>query len=525
MSGTRASQQAPLASTKSANRGPTLRRRGKGWPVVVAGAGILALSSLLPGTPAMAQLRADSPSVQTPMGRAPLTFADIVERVKPAVVSISVTGGNARVARNQRGGGGGGGSPLPDLPEDHPLNEFFKNLPKGGGAAPQPRPTQSQGSGFVISADGYVVTNNHVIDGASKIQVTFDDGEKLEADLVGTDSRTDIALLKLKSSKTFKFVKFANGPGRVGDWVVAVGNPFGLGGTVTVGILSANSRDIGSGPYDFIQIDAAVNRGNSGGPTFNLDGEVIGVNTAIYSPSGGNVGIAFAVPTKTATAVIEQLKSSGSVSRGWLGVKIQNIDDDTAASIGLAEAKGALISEVTPNGPAAAAGLKTQDAILQVDGTRIADSRELARKVAEFAPNTSVDVRIWRSNAEQVVKVKLGLFPRSPDEVAKLEQPAKPQPTGTRALEQLGLKLSTARGTGANQDGVAIAEVETGSDAATKGLKAGDRILEVAGQAVSSVDDVVSGVKRAVDLGRRAVLLHVRSGDQKRFVAVQVKKS
>lgn len=517
---TRTSLQAPLIGPGSANRGPTFRRTSR-TAALALGAGLMALSGLTPVAPALAQLKADSPSLQTPMGRAPLTFADIVERVKPAVVSISVTGGT-KVARNQKGPGGG--SPLPELPDDHPLNEFFKNLPRGGGGAPAPRPTQSQGSGFVISADGYVVTNNHVIDGAAKIQVAFDEGDKIEAELVGTDQRTDIALLKLKTNRTFKFVKFANSPGRVGDWVVAVGNPFGLGGTVTAGILSANARDIGSGPYDYIQIDAAVNRGNSGGPTFNLDGEVIGVNTAIYSPSGGNVGIAFAVPAKTVTTVIDQLKSSGSVNRGWLGVKIQNIDEDTAASLGLSEPKGALVSEVTPSGPAAAAGLKTQDAILQVDGTKIADSRELARKIAEFAPDTTVDVRIWRGNAEQVVKVKLGLFPKSTDEVAKLEQP-KATPSGTRPLEQLGMKLSTARGTAANQDGVAIAEVEAGSDAATKGLKAGDRILEVAGQAVTSVDDVVNGVKKAADLGRRAVLLHVKSGDQKRFVAVQMKKS
>jgi serine protease Do len=508
---------------------PTLAfsRRSIGVRALLLSTSLLALSALAPATPALAQ-RSDAHTIQTPMGRAPLSFADIVERVKPSVVSISVQGRGERVAGNQKrapgGGGGGGSSPLPELPDDHPLNEFFKNLPRDprGGGTPNPRPSQAQGSGFVISADGYVVTNNHVIDKAAKITVTFDDGEKLEADLVGADSRTDLALLKLKSNKTFKFVKFASSPGRVGDWVVAVGNPFGLGGTVTAGILSAASRDIGSGPYDFIQIDAAVNRGNSGGPTFNLDGEVIGVNTAIYSPSGGNVGIAFAVPAKTAMAVVEQLKKSGSVSRGWLGVKIQNIDEDTAASLGLAAAKGALISEVTPNGPAAAAGLKAQDAILQVQGTRIEDSRDLARRIAEFSPNTSVDVRVWRGNAEQTIKVKLGLFPKNPDEIASTEQPKAPVTGASRPIEQLGLKLASAVGSGG---GVAIAEVDTGSDAALKGLKAGDRILEVAGQAVTSADDVAAGVKKMVDLGRRAVLLHVQSGEQKRFVAVQLSKS
>ena len=515
MSATYPSPQLFHSPNASANRGPTARR-GAGRVGLALGASLLALGMLAPSAPALAQFKSDAPSIQTPMGRAPLTFADIVERVKPAVVSISVTG-STRVARNQKGGPGA--APLPDLPDDHPLNDFFRNLPKGGGAAPAPRPTQAQGSGFVISADGYAVTNNHVIDGANKIQVTFDDGEKLDAELVGTDPRTDLALIKIKSNKTFKFVKFAGASGRVGDWVVAVGNPFGLGGTVTVGILSANARDIGSGPYDYIQIDAAVNRGNSGGPTFNLDGEVIGVNTAIYSPSGGNVGIAFAVPAKTAMQVVEQLKSSGTVSRGWLGVKIQNVDEDTAASLGLPEPKGALISEVTANGPAAASGLKTQDAILQVNGAKIADSRELARKIAEFAPNTTVDVQVWRGNASQMIKVKLGLFPSSTEKVADAEAPKAP--AGTRAMEQLGMKLATTRAGG---EGVAIAEVDAGSDAATKGLKAGDRILEVAGQAVATVDDVANGVKKAVDLGRRAVLLHVKSGDQKRFVAVQLKQ-
>src|SRR5690606_33896708 len=247
--------------------------------------------------------------------------ADVIEKVKPSVVSISVVAGG-KSDKNAKGLPEG----FPDIPEDSPFYEFFKNLPKEFRNMPQQRPTQAQGSGFVISADGYVVTNNHVVEGATKIQVSFDDQEKLEADLVGTVPRTDIALLKLKSSKTFPFVKFAEKPARVGDWALAVGNPFGLGGTVTAGIVSALGRDIGSGPYDFIQIDAAVNKGNSGGPTFNLNGEAIGVNTAIFSPSGGNVGIALAVPARTATDVIAQLKKSGSVSRGWLGVKIQNVD-------------------------------------------------------------------------------------------------------------------------------------------------------------------------------------------------------
>ena len=296
---------------------------------------------------------------------------------------------------------------MPDLPDDHPLNDFFRNLPRdfggrGAPSTPAPRPTLAQGSGFVISADGYVVTNNHVIDGAEKISVSFDRDNKYDAELIGTDPRTDVALLKIKSDKKFEFVRLASKDARVGDWVIAVGNPFGLGGTVTAGIVSASGRDIGSGPYDFLQIDAAVNRGNSGGPTFNLDGDVIGVNTAIYSPSGGNVGIAFAIPAKTVGEVVAQLRSKGSVSRGWLGVKIENIDEDKAASLGLGQAHGALINEITTGGPASSSGLKAGDAITMVDNASIRDSRELARKIAEYSPGTTVQIQVMRYGKSEV---------------------------------------------------------------------------------------------------------------------------
>ncbi|MEQ1650940.1 MAG: PDZ domain-containing protein, partial [Hyphomicrobium sp.] len=275
---------------------------------------------------------------------------------------------------------------------------------------------------------------------------------------------------------------------------------------------------------DYLQIDAAVNRGNSGGPTFNLEGDVLGVNTAIFSPSGGNVGIAFAVPAKTVNEVIKQLKSGGTVNRGWLGVKIQNVDEDTAASLGLPEPKGALISEVTADGPAAKSGLKAQDAILQINADKIADSRDLARKIAELNPETTVDVKVWRNNGEQVVKVKLGLFPTSAEAMVKASgdsDDAKPEQSKLE-LSQLGLTLMPARN-GGPKEGVVIAEVDASSDAAEKGLKAGDVILEVSGQAVAAPDDVVSGVKKAQEMKRSAVLLHVKSADQKRFVAVQLK--
>ncbi|KAB2912402.1 MAG: Do family serine endopeptidase [Hyphomicrobiaceae bacterium] len=503
---------------------PRTGRRRLAYASALAGlalAGVVGLG--LPQSSVHAQLKSDAPSIQTPMGRAPLSFADIVERVKPAVVSIHVTNG-PKLAQGPKGAPPRGKGPdfFPELPDDHPLNEFFKRLPPEfrGQQSPNPRPSLAQGSGFVISADGYVVTNNHVIDGANKIQVSFDRDRKFEAELIGTDQRTDVALLKIKSKETFPFVKFSDKPPRVGDWVVAVGNPFGLGGTVTAGIVSALGRDIGSGPYDYMQIDAAVNRGNSGGPTFNLDGDVVGVNTAIYSPSGGNVGIAFAVPAKVASDVIAQLKAGGTVSRGWLGVKIQNIDEDTAASLGLGEAKGALVTEVTSPGPAAEAGLKNGDAILSVNGQKVADSRDLARQIASFAPNTKVDVRILRGQKEQTINVKLGTFPTG-KEVARAE-PAKEAPQTTE-MDQLG--LTVAPGSGAEKNGVVVTDVRGDSDAAQKGIKSGDVILEVGAVPVKSADDVANGIKEATKLGRKAVLLRIKSGDQMRFVAVQLKKS
>lgn len=494
------------------------RRMGYATFAILSSAGVLL--GTLPAKPVLAQLAPDAPAVETPFGRAPLSFADVIEKVKPSVVSISVVAGGKVAGKTGKNGLPEG---FPDIPEDSPFYEFFKNLPKEFRNAPQQqRPTQAQGSGFIISSDGYVVTNNHVIDGATKIQVSFDDQEKIDADLVGTDPRTDVALLKIKSSKTFPTVKFADKPARVGDWALAVGNPFGLGGTVTAGIVSALGRDIGSGPYDFIQIDAAVNKGNSGGPTFNLKGEVIGVNTAIFSPSGGNVGIAFAVPARTAVDVIDQLKKSGTVSRGWLGVKIQNVDEDTAAAIGLAEPKGALVSEVTNNGPAAASGLKVQDAIIQVNADKISDSRDLARKIADYAPDTTVDVKVWRSNKEETVKVRLGKFPGSTEEIAKLEEGKAPDEAAGTDLEQLGLKLSP--GKGASSEGVAVTEVDPDSDAAEKGIKAGDIILEVGGSAVKGPADVADGVKKAKEMGRKAVMLYIKSADQRRVVPVQLKE-
>ncbi len=337
--------------------------------------------------------------------------------------------------------------------------------------------------------------------------------------MIGTDSRTDLALLKVKAvGRKFPFVKFANKSSRVGDWVLAVGNPFGLGGTVTAGIVSALARGgISEGPYDFIQIDAAVNRGNSGGPTFNLDGEVIGVNTAIYSPSGGNVGIAFAVPASTTMKVIEQLKTKGSVARGWLGVKIQNLDEDMAQSFGLTSTDGALIQELVANGPAAASGLEVQDVILSVNGAKIKDTKDLALKVAEFAPNTTVDVRVMRKDRERTIKVKLGLFPSSTQAAASApssDEPAK------RQLSSLGLTFTTPTGADRGK-GLKVAEVQDGTDAANKGIAIGDFVTHVNGEVVNSPDDVEAILKRTK---RSSVRLTVKSSNRTAVIAITIKK-
>lgn len=332
------------------------------------------------------------------------SFADMVDRVKPAVVSV-------RVKQTIDAADDGQGS-LDDLPPG--LRRFFEQqAPRGAAPSrPQPRQGMSQGSGFFISQDGYVVTNNHVVDKASEVQLVTDDGKTLNAKVIGTDPRTDLALLKVTESGSFPFVQLAAGKPRIGDWVLAVGNPFGLGGTVTAGIVSAQGRDIGSGPYDdFLQIDAAVNRGNSGGPTFNQKGEVVGVNTAIYSPSGGNVGIAFAVPASTVEQVVAALKKDGTVSRGFIGVQIQPVTPEIAEAAGLKEPHGALVAAAERNGPAAKAGIKRGDTILSVDGVAIKDARELSRKIASYAPGSKVKLSVWRDGKERDLSFEVGKQP------------------------------------------------------------------------------------------------------------------
>jgi serine protease Do len=372
-------------------------------------AGALALALLASGS--AYTLHAYSTELGSPFGarsaaRAPTApvampgFTDLVAAVKPAVVSVRV---KADVAANGISSEDGA-NPF----EGTPFEKYFKNFRGPGG--PQPRQfVQGQGSGFFISADGYIVTNNHVVDHAVSVEILTDSGKSYSAKVVGADAKSDLALIKVDGGKDFPFVRLAEASPQIGEWVVAMGNPFGLGGTVTAGIVSAQGRDIGSGSYDdYIQIDAPVNRGNSGGPTFNLKGEVIGVNTAIYSPSGGSVGIAFDIPASTVASVVPQLRKSGHVARGWLGVQIQPVTQEIADSLGLKAARGALVAEPQPGSPAAAAGVKAGDIIIGVDGTEVKDARDLARKVGTLAPHRSIELRILRNGMEQTAHLRLG---------------------------------------------------------------------------------------------------------------------
>ena len=440
------------------------------------------------------------------------------------MVSIQVSNGGAKVAANPKSGpprAVADRKHTPEPPEDSPFYEFFKRLPpEFRGQQTPPRPTQAEGSGFVISPDGYVVTNNHVVAGAGKVQIIFDQHNKYEAEVIGTDDRTDLALLKIKAKdgKPFPTVKFATGVPRVGDWVVAVGNPFGLGGTVTAGIVSAHGRDIGSGPYDYMQIDAAVNKGNSGGPSFNLSGEVVGVNTAIVSPTGANAGIAFAIPARTASEIVEQLKTGSGIKRGWLGVRIQNVDEEMAASLGLNEPKGALVAEVQTPSPAATAGIKRGDTILSVNGVKVSDSRDLSRQIAGFSPDSTVELKVVRAQKEQVVQVKLGLLPTA-QELSKYA-PGRPQrPT---ELGQLG--LSVAPVTGQTREGVQVTEVDPDSPIAAK-IRVGDVILEADNRPVNSTEDLIAVVRDANRTNRRAILLLIKSGNETRFEPVPLRRN
>jgi serine protease Do len=450
----------------------------------------------------------------------PVGFADIVEKVKPSVISVRVkVEGGARTMSFD------GDSPFPP---GSPMERFFRRFGEGQpDGAPQRSPrgrnfTMGQGSGFFISADGYAVTNNHVVDKAESVEVTMDDGKTYTAKVIGTDPKTDIALIKVDGRSDFPHVALGERPPRVGDWVLAVGNPFGLGGTVTAGIVSARGRDIGAGPYDdFIQIDAPVNKGNSGGPTFDVDGNVIGVNTAIYSPSGGSVGIAFAIPADTVKAVVTQLRDKGSVTRGWIGVQIQPVNADIADSLGLKTAEGALVAEPQSDGPAVKAGIQSGDVITSVNGQAVKDARDLAKRISGMAPGSKVKVGVVSKGAEKTIEVTLGELPREQRQ-ARANSEDRSDSTGTE-VPRLGLSLAPAgKVAGAGSDGVVVTQVDPDGPAAAQGLRTGDVILDVAGKRVASPDEVRKAFADARSGGKRTVLLRVKSGENTRFLAVQL---
>jgi len=375
-----------------------------------------------------------------------------------------------------------------------------------------------QGSGFFISADGYAVTNNHVVEKAESVEVKTDDGKTYKAKVIGTDPRTDLALIKVDGA-SFPFVKLADKAPRIGDWVLAVGNPFGLGGTVTAGIVSARGRDIGASAYDdFIQIDAPVNKGNSGGPSFDTEGNVIGVNTAIYSPSGGSVGIAFDIPADTVRSVITQLKDHGSVTRGWIGVQIQPVTKDIADSLGLKKAQGALVAEPQDGSPAKKAGIKAGDVITAVNGEEVKDARDLARKIGAMQPKQEVKLSVLQNGAEKTVSLTLGQMPNS-------EKQASNDDNGDNGVDmsKLGLTLApAARVAGAGSEGVVVTGVDGSGAAADRGFATGDVILEVAGKKVETPNDVRKAIAAVKSDGKRTVLMRVKKGDNTRFVALPV---
>jgi serine protease Do len=444
----------------------------------------------------------------------PAGFADLVARVKPAVVSVRVKFDASAAAMNMSDED----SRAPSRP-DNGFDRFFRqfgpqNMPN---AAPRQRQmVTGEGSGFFISADGYAVTNNHVVNNAKSVQVTTDDGTIHTAKVVGTDPKTDLALIKVEGKSDFPYVKFSDHEPRIGDWVVAVGNPFGLGGTVTAGIVSARGRDIGAGPYDdYLQIDAPINKGNSGGPAFDINGNVIGVNTAIYSPSGGSVGIGFDIPAETAKMVVAQLKDKGQVTRGWIGVQIQTVTPAIADSLGMKKAEGAIVAEPQSGSPAAKAGVEAGDVITAVDGTAIKDSRELARRIGGMAPGASVKLDLLRNGQTKTVTLTLAEMPNE-HQASATDHSSSP----TNSVPHLGLSLAPAKERGAGENGLVVMGVEPDGPAAEQGFKTGDVILDVGGQAVGNVSDVQHALSDAQKEGKHDVLMRVKTADGTRFVAV-----
>ena len=488
---------------------------GLGMAVLVAGSGGAGLIDL----PAWTASAHAAEAAQAPPG-----FADLVSKVKPAVISVRVKidedGGNAAVTQRESDEN----SDQSGSSEQFFFRQFGFRGPDGfrNGMPHRHQVITGEGSGFFISPDGYAVTNNHVVDHAKSVQVTADDGTIYTAKVVGTDRKTDLALIKVDGKRDFSYVKFADQPPRIGDWVVAVGNPFGLGGTVTAGIVSALGRDIGAGPYDdYVQIDAPINKGNSGGPAFDMNGNVIGVNTAIYSPSGGSVGIGFDIPATTAKLVVAQLKDKGYITRGWLGVQVQPVTADIADSLGLKQARGAMVDNPQAGSPAVKAGIEAGDVITSVNGTDVNDSRDLARTISMMAPGTSVKLDVLHKGASRTLTLTLGEMPNDRQANAGGEH----QSRETAGTPHLGLSLAPASEVqGAGEKGVVVTSVDPDDPAAEHGVKTGDVILDVGGKSVANIGDVRAALRDANSNGKHSVLLQLKTADATRFVAVPLAK-
>ena len=449
---------------------------------------------------------------------APESFADLAEELSPSVVNITTSTTIAGVTDQAR----------PQIPEGSPFEDLFRDFFNNGeGGQARPRRSSALGSGFVISSDGYIVTNNHVIDKADEIVIEFFDGKELVAKLVGRDPKTDIAVLKVEASEPLPFVGFGDSDiARVGDWVMAIGNPLGQGFSVSAGIISARNRTLRSGPYDdFIQTDAAINRGNSGGPLFNMNGEVIGVNTAIISPNGGSIGLGFSMSSRVVGRVVKQLKEYGETRRGWLGVQIQDIDSDMAEALGLDDVSGALVSGV-PEGPGADAGIQSGDVIISFDGVEVEDTRGLVTAVGNADVGKVVRVIIFRDGKTKTIKVTLGR--REAAEKEKLV-PVVKAPEKIKETEKLGMKLLTINSESRTQlnlpedlEGVAVLDVSETSDAFEKGLRAGDVIVEAGRTKIADVNDISEIFENAIEEGRKSILLLVLRGDNSRFVGLSL---
>ncbi len=458
------------------------------------------------------------------------SFANLADQLLPAVVNISST---QKLETPDHGEGQESLPEMPQFPPGSPFEDFFEEFMNRHGQNEQALPPASLGSGFVIDAEkGYVVTNNHVVRDAQEVRVTFQDDTTVEAKIIGKDEKLDLAVLKVETKKKLTAVHFGDSDAlRVGDWVVAIGNPFGLGGTVTAGIISAQQRDINAGPYDdFIQTDASINRGNSGGPMFDLDGNVIGINTAIFSPSGGSVGIGFAIPSNLAKPVIDQLIQFGKTRRGWLGVRIQSVTDEIAESLGLDKARGALIATVSPKGPAADAKLQAGDIITEFDGKNVIDMRHLPRIVAETPIDKTVDMKYWRDGKEHSSKVKVGELEKAEEE-GMLEEAGPVVSREGVDIALVGLTVAaltdedrTTFNVPADVQGVLVTDADAKGEAAAKGLGSGDVIVEINQQPLSTPQEAKDLFAKAEKAGRTSVLLLVNREGDVRFVALKLKK-